>query len=142
MSAIPGPWSAKVSRSPLRSPSASDSSCTVPPPAWSTVFRASSLAAVIILVWSTRLKPSSVDHLRTAWRTTTTSSEERMSRRSLFDTTIGVLRRAPAHRGPQELHAFFHVERGAHPRERQPQLDQRDGDGRLHADHDRLGVQH
>ena len=43
---------------------------------------------------------------------------------------------------PEQLHAALDVERGAHARQRQPQLDQRDRDGRAHADHDRLGVEH
>ena len=34
------------------------------------------------------------------------------------------------------------VQRGAHAFERQPELDQRDGDGGLHADDDRLRVEH
>ena len=34
------------------------------------------------------------------------------------------------------------VERGAHARQRQPELDQRDGDRRPHADDHGLGVEH
>ena len=43
--------------------------------------------------------------------------------------------------GLEQRHAALHVERGAHARQRQPELDQRDRDRRLHADHDRLGVE-
>src|SRR4029434_10462931 len=45
-------------------------------------------------------------------------------------------------RAAQDLHALFHVERGADPGQRQPQLDEGDGDGGLHADHHRLRVEH
>ena len=51
---------------------------SVPPPPWTSVLRASSLAAVTILVWSTRLKPElRRPQSRTAWRTRTTSSSAR-----------------------------------------------------------------
>src|SRR5690606_24688276 len=40
----------------------------------------------------------------------------------------------------QQLHALLDVERSADALQRQPQLDQRDGDGRLHADDDGLGI--
>src|SRR5690606_1011477 len=52
-SGIPGPESTKSSRSPLRWPSTTCRNRAVPPPPCSTVLRASSLAAVTILVWST-----------------------------------------------------------------------------------------
>ena len=66
----PGPWSSNISRSPRRAPVAA-----APRPRrtrrrrGSSVLRASSLAAVTILVWSTRLKPRSTAHSRTTWRT-------------------------------------------------------------------------
>src|SRR2546422_615043 len=74
---MPGPLSSNVSRRPARPPLRSDCSRALPPPPWSIVFRASSLAAVTILVCSTRLKPISTARMRTTWRTTTMSFEER-----------------------------------------------------------------
>jgi hypothetical protein len=38
----------------------------VPPPPWSMVLRAISLAAVTNFVWSTKLKPTAADRLRTS----------------------------------------------------------------------------
>src|SRR5262249_21399079 len=49
---------------------------------------------------------------------------------------------APAERRTEELHALVDVETGANARQRQTELDERDGDGRAHADDDRLGVEH
>jgi hypothetical protein len=40
------------------------------------------------------------------------------------------------------LHAALDIERGAHPRERQPELHERDGDRRPHADDHRFGIEH
>src|SRR5262245_30739010 len=49
---------------------------------------------------------------------------------------------AAAERRAQQLHALVHVEAGANARERQTELDERDGDRGAHADDDRLGVEH
>ena len=59
MSAIPGPWSSKVRRRPAPAAVRQQLHAAVPPAAVLSVLRASSLAAVTILVWSTRLKPDS-----------------------------------------------------------------------------------
>jgi hypothetical protein len=48
---------------------------------------------------------------------------------------VGIERRA------QQRHAAIHVECGLHARQRQPELHQRDGDGRLHADDDGAGAE-
>ena len=72
-SAMPGPLSVNVSRSPRRAPSCMASSRTAPPPPWTRVLRASSLAAVTILVWSTSRKPTATASSRVICRTRTTS---------------------------------------------------------------------
>src|SRR3954468_1944643 len=136
MSAMPGPWSSKVSRSPLRTPSASASSCTVPPRPWTTVLRAISLAAVTILVWSTSVKPCCTAQVRTAWRTATTSFSARNCSTSALDTCAIVLVRVVgdvvADSGLEKLHAALDVEGGAHTGQGKPKLDQGDGDRGLH----------
>src|ERR1700694_126686 len=136
---IPGPLSSNVSLSPTRPPSRSDCTRMVPPPPWLIVLRASSLAAVTILVCSPSVKPRSTAHRRTTWRATTISFEERTGNVS---SSGGAMTRAPVRqRGAKQLHALVNVEARAHPGQRQPQLDQRDGHGRPHADHDGLGIE-
>src|SRR6476469_998537 len=97
--------------------------------------RASSLAAVMILVWSTRPRPASSASVRVIWRTLTTSSDDRMSRRSLL-TVVAIVRPRSVQTLLDHGHAAFDVERRLDPGEREPELDQRDGDRRPHADHD------
>ena len=74
-SAMPGPVSAKVTRTPGR-PLAEviTSTWAMPPPPWTSAFLASSLAAVTSLVWSTRDRPPAAATVRTCCRTRTTSS--------------------------------------------------------------------
>src|SRR4051794_33291197 len=114
MSAMPLPRSENVRRKPRRAPTSSASSSTSPPPPWINVLRASSLAAVTSLVWSTRPKPSSVDHCRTSWRTRTTSSSDLTSETSRFIVLIADGLRADAECGLQQLHPTLHVQCGAH----------------------------
>src|SRR5262245_9425207 len=133
MSGMPGPWSSNVNRRPRRAPSLRASSRTLPPPPCISVLRANSLAAVTILVWSTRLKPSSAAHLRTACRTSTTSLSELAGNVSCFSTAIAVFLPARA-RPPEQVHSLLDVQGRAHPRQGQAQFDQGDGDGWLHAD--------
>src|SRR5262245_64747940 len=135
MSGMPGPWSSKVSRSLRRIPSLSASSRTVPPPPCTSAFRANSLAAVTILVWSTRLNPNSAAHFLTACRTRTTSFSDRAGIVSCFSTGIGVPLPVPARHALQEFHPLLDVQGRAHPRQRQAQFHERDGDRGLHADH-------
>src|SRR5262249_22663891 len=137
-SGMPGPWSSNVSLSPLRAPSASASRRTDPPPPWISVLRASSLAAVTIFVWSTTLKPSSAAHFLTTWRASTTSFSEVTGRVSCFSTGIALALRVRRPGSAEEGHPSLDVQRRPHARQRQPQLDQGDGHGRLHPDHDRL----
>src|SRR3712207_6720157 len=126
---MPRPWSSNTSRIPWRLPSSTASIRTVPPPPWIRVLRASSLAAVTSLVWSTRLNRNSTAHPRTAWRTATTSDSERMgrdsNRRGGIDVAPGEFH-VGVQGGPQQLHAALHVQRRAHPGEREPQLDEGD----------------
>src|ERR1700733_5199717 len=106
-----------------------------------SVFRANSLAAVTILVWSTRLKPSSAAHLRTAWRTRTTSVSDRAGRVSLFSTAIAVGPSLRPRRHAKQSHAALDVERRSHAGQGQAQFHEGDGHGRLHADDDGFRVQ-
>src|SRR5215471_977981 len=121
MSGIPGPWSSKMSRSPRRASLLTASSLTDPPPPWSSVLRAGSLAAVTILVWSTRLSPCATANSRATCRTRTTSSDVLIDNVSSFATAIDVL--LPFGAGLKHAHAFLDVEGCAHARQREPQLD-------------------
>src|SRR5438874_8018202 len=137
---MPGPLSSNVSRRPARPPLRSNCSRALPPPPWSIVFRASSLAAVTILVCSTRLKPISTARMRTTWRTTTMSFEERTG--SVSSSGIAMTVAAARERRAKELHSLVHVQARSNARQGQAQLHERDRDGGPHADHDRLGVEH
>src|SRR5215208_325882 len=120
-----------------------------------TVLRASSLAAVTILVWSTRLNLSSCVSFRTAWRASTTSCSVRRGRASDLRTAIRDLLTGERVAAPiaarftarvvnglaQALHAALDVERRLHAFERQPQLHQRDRHRRPHPDEDGAGVE-
>src|SRR5689334_21360408 len=92
----------------------------------------------MILVWSTRLRPAPIAIVRANWRTRTTSSEERISSRSLFVVIFQIRRLEPR---VDERHAAFDVQSGLDPRQGQSKLDQRDRDRRTHADNDRVGIQ-
>src|SRR5690606_35679981 len=72
-SGIPGPSSLKVRLIPRRPLSSTTSIRASPPPPWTITLRPSSLAAVMILVWSTMLKRSSTLSARTRWRRRTRS---------------------------------------------------------------------
>src|SRR5919108_3636591 len=137
---MPGPLSSNVSRRPARPPLRSDCSRATPPPPWSIVLRASSLAAVTIFVWSTRLKPISTARMRTTWRTTTMSVEERTG--SVSSSGIANTVAAARERRAKKLHALVDVQARPNARQGQAQLHQRDGNRGSHADHDRLGVEH
>src|SRR4051812_27655465 len=128
-----------MSRSPRRAPSSMVSRRSVPPPPYVSVLRASSLAAVTIFVWSTRLKPSSTARCLTAWRAPTTSSADLTGRSSLRRT--GNVAPPAVDAAAQQIHAALDVERRPYPVQRQPELHERDRDGRLHTDDHRLGVE-
>src|SRR6185503_13211126 len=96
-----------------------------------TVLRASSLAAVTILVWSTRPNPRLTAHSRASWRTRPPSSSPRTDTCSSLTTAMAGL--ALLAGGLQELHAPLHVEGRAHAGQGEPELDEGDGDGRAHA---------
>src|SRR5215217_6167003 len=120
---MPGPSSSKVRRSPFRAPSWSASRRTVPPPPYSTVLRASSLAAVTILVWSTIPSPCAIAHDRTACLTSTTSwavragitSDRRTAIRPLEDDGVPLVvvrrRKVVDGEGAKEPHPLLDVER-------------------------------
>src|ERR1700734_2713644 len=95
------------------------------------VLRASSLAAVMSLVWSTRLRPSWEDASRTRLLTVTTSGSVTTGTFSVETTAIHLLVRVD--RRAQQFHAGIHVQRSAHSRQRQAQFHQGNCDRRLHA---------
>src|SRR5262245_53463673 len=102
--------------------------------------RASSLAAVTTLVWSTRLNPISMARWRTAWRAMTMCSEV-VSGSVSADTDVIV---APGESdGPrQQFHTALDVQRRTHAGQRHAELDERNRHGRTHADDDRLSIEH
>src|SRR5271155_322336 len=112
----------------------------VPPPPYTTVLRAISLAAVTSLVWSTIPKPASIARARTACRRRTTSSELRTAIVSSFSTT----KRAPRVIDGLADHGqpLIDVERRAHAGERKPELNQGYGDGGSHTDDHGDRVEH
>src|ERR1044071_3915013 len=96
-----------------------------------SALRASSLAAVTILVWSTSENLSSWVSFRTSCRASTMSCSERRGAAPLPLGIIGSVRfDLPAQYG----HAAFDVQRGGDAGQGQAQLHQRDRDRRLHAD--------
>src|SRR6187549_1207513 len=104
-----------------------------------TVLRASSLAAVTILVWSTRPKPRLTAHSRASWRTRTTSSSLRTDTCSSLTTAIAGLTLLAGRL--QELHAPLHVEGRAHPGQGEAELHEGDGHRRPHARDHRVRVE-
>src|SRR5687768_16696662 len=104
-----------------------------------TVFRASSLAAVTILVWSTRPKPRLMAHSRAACRTRTTSSSLRTGTCSSLTTAMAGF--ALIAGALEKLHSALDVEGGAHARQGQAQLHERDGYRRPHPRHHRVRIQ-
>src|SRR5262245_26437763 len=104
-----------------------------------SVFRASSLAAVTILVCSTRLNPISTAHWRVTCRTRTTSSSEWTPIVSSRPGAIELSGLAQA--SADQSHALLRVQGGADSFQVQPELDQRNRDRRPHADDDGLRVQ-
>src|ERR1700691_220872 len=104
------------------------------------VLRASSLAAVMILVWSTRLRPSWEANSRTRLVTATTSGSVLTGTLSEETTAIHLLVRVD--RGSQQLHARVHIQRCAHSRQRKPQLYQSDCHRRLHTHDHGFRIQH
>src|SRR6185437_14756508 len=90
MSAMPGPSSAKCSLTPARPLADLTTSIRArPPPPCTSVFRASSLAAVTSLVWSTSDSPFSAAAVRTCWRTRTTSSPDWIGSSSIRTSRSG-----------------------------------------------------
>src|SRR4051812_21517329 len=104
-----------------------------------TVLRASSLAAVTILVWSTSPKPRAMAHSRAIWRTRTISSSLRSGTSSSLTTAIAALARLAGH--VQEVHSELDVERGAHAGQGEAELDEGDGDRGPHSRHHGVGVE-
>src|SRR6476659_4559236 len=100
-----------------------------------SALRASSLAAVTILVWSTSENLSSCVSLRTCCLASTMSCSERSGAWPLAFGVIGSVR---GYLPAQQRHAAFDVQRGRDAGQRQAELDQRDRDGRLHAHENRL----
>src|SRR4029450_1362504 len=104
-----------------------------------TVLRASSLAAVTILVCSTRLKPTSIARLRTTCRALTTSSPLRTGNVSSSLAIDGFVRTREhfAHQSQARIDVHCRANAG----QRQAELDQRDRDCRAHADDHGLRIE-
>src|SRR5690349_4001797 len=111
---MPGPWSSKVSFNPVRVPLLTTSMRQLPPPPCPTALRPSSLDAVIILVWSTRLNFSSVVQARTFWRRLTTSLGSLSATDSDLRVVIG-FHAVAVYQFTQHFHAGFDVERCLYP---------------------------
>src|SRR5438552_3006130 len=158
--------SASISR-PWASPSRSVRRMTSPPRPCLTTFDAASVTAIATLPTTSSTSPApearpiaarpaspgwlaspigtdtvvvviSTAHRRTIWRTRTMSSPERTGHRSLLTIGMAIWR---GERDAQQLHALLDVQRRAHTRERQPQLDECDRDRGLHANHHGGGVE-
>src|SRR5271165_1729820 len=84
--------------------------------------------------------PASIARARTAWRARTTSSEVRTAIVSFFSTT----KHAPLviDRPTDQGEAFVDVEGRAHASQRQPELNEGNGDCGPHADHDGDRIEH
>src|SRR6476660_3470261 len=104
------------------------------------VLRASSLAAVTTLVWSTRLKPSFADASRTRRLTATTSGSDCTGTVSVEMTAIKGLGAVP--RRYKKFHPGVYIQSGTNTRQRETQLDEGNGDGGLHSNHYGLRIKH
>src|SRR5262249_8773297 len=93
----------------------------------------------MIFVWSTRLRPVSTASVRVSCRTLTTSSEERISGRSLFP--VGILGLGLVETDRDQIHAALDIQRRLYARERKAKLHQRDCDRRPHAHHHGVGIE-
>src|SRR5579863_2942959 len=106
-----------------------------------SVLRASSLAAVTTLVWSTRDRPICAAVSRTNLLTITTSGSATTGIVSLETTAINVSPVA-VERFPKQVHPGVYVKCSSNPGEGHSEFDQRDGNCRLHPDDDGLGIEH
>src|SRR5689334_4951510 len=133
MLGMPGPPSTKSSRKPLRTPFTSKRRRTFPPRPCSIVLRASSLVAVTIFVWSTRLKPIETAHARASCRTRTMSSVAFSSKVSSFTTSKTG--------SSEQFHAALDVQCRPHAAELEAELDERDRDRGTHAHDHGVGIE-
>src|ERR1700733_9621788 len=106
-----------------------------------SVLRASSLAAVTSLVWSTKESPVRAAASRTRRLTTTMSGSDTTGIVSL-STTDMTGRLMIVERYLQQLHASIDVQSRPHTGKRHTQFHQRDCDCGLHSDDDGLCVKH
>src|SRR5580693_6683129 len=90
----------------------------------------------MIFVWSTRLRPASSAMVRVCCRTLTTSSDERISRRSVLVVGIKL---------PQttldQRHTSFDIQRRLDAGKRKAEFDERDRDRRPHAHDYSVGIE-
>src|SRR5437764_8462860 len=114
--------------------------------AYLTTLRASSEATVASRVWSINGKPMAAATERTSPRATARSCSHssaiellgKRCRPPVVQALFLVL--ADGELAAQELDAFVHVQDSVHAAKLKAQLDERDGDRRLHADDDRSRV--
>src|SRR5918911_1905485 len=138
---MPGPLSSKMRRSPVR-PSDTSVGCAIkrPRPAYLITFRASSEVTVASRVWSIMRKPREAATIRTSLRATMmscsfSSAIDLLPKTDDLPVRLFVLVR-DVKLAAQHSYALVHVEDRVDALQLKPQLDERDGDRRLHADHD------
>src|ERR671914_1118601 len=99
------------------------------------MLRATSEMAVAMSVRSVLENPALAASRRPSWRATTMSSSVMIGTRISFVTVRGLLDELV-----QERQAFLEVESGVHALEVEPELDHRESDLGLDADHDGVGA--
>src|SRR5579872_3567786 len=137
---MPGPLSAKVTRTPRRSPFSSTSMIISPRSAYRRTLRASSLAAVTSLVCSTMPNPRSTAVARTRDRTVTSEASvsivQTVSGLSTTSTIAGSLANLV-----QQRHPVRRVQRGLEMLHADAELHQSDRHRGLDAHHDDVGAE-
>src|ERR671914_2248711 len=97
------------------------------------MLRATSEMAVAMSVRSVLENPAAAASRRPSWRAVTMSSSVMIGTRISFVTVAGLLDELV-----QEGQSLLEIERGVHALEVEPELDHRESDLGLDADHDRL----
>src|SRR5919106_1435499 len=132
MSGIPGPSSLATTRISATSPVFCVEMVTRPSRAWVRMLRATSEIAVAMSVASVLEKPSSRARRLPSARATTMSRSEAMGTRTSSSIAF------PLSPPPEECQPFLQIERGVHPFQGQPQLNQGESHLRLDSDNHRF----
>src|SRR5438132_8080715 len=130
MSVMPGPWSMATTETPWRSPFWTRLRMISPRLAYIRMLRAISEVAPAITVWSPLETPASAARSRPRCRAVTTSTSAAIGISSSSATVEASGSAVDSDLGldVEERQAFFKVEGGRHPLERQPELHHREGD--------------